>query len=330
MTTDLRPLRVGLVGAGAIAQIAELPALAAAHAVTVAGVVTSSTEGSARNLERWPIERGYPTAEAMIDDARLDALFVLTPKYVHTPYVRLGLEAGLDVFCEKPLATSLSEAEEMALLSTDRDRLLMVGFNRRYAEVYRTAYERLGPGAVRFAVAQKNRPGSEYRATLENAIHMVDLLRWFCGEAVDVTAHTDAPDPYAENGTAALLRFDTGATAVLMAARCAGDWDERLDLYGDLTSVRVVSPDSVAVSREGRTELTEMRPRAMGWNDVTTSAGFAPAVLHFLDCVRTRSIPLTNGYEAVRTQQLIERVLDAAGLPGHDDPSRTVLEGATP
>lgn len=330
MTTDLRPLRVGLVGAGAIAQIAELPALTAAPAVTIAGVVTSSTEGTARNLERWPIERGYPSAEALIADAHLDALFVLTPKDLHTPYVRLGLDTGLDVFCEKPLATALSDAAGLAALSTERDRLLMVGFNRRYAEVYRTAHEQLGTGTVRFAVAQKNRPGSEYRATLENAIHMVDLLRWFCGEAVDVAAHTEAVDPYAENGTAALIRFDTGATAVLMAARCAGDWDERLDLYGDLTSVRVVAPDSVAVSRAGSTEVIEMRPRAMGWNDVTTSAGFAPAVSHFLDCVRTRNTPLTDGYEAVRTQQLIERILDVAGLPGHDDPSRSDSAKDTP
>lgn len=53
----------------------------------------------------------------------------------------------------------------------------MVAFNRRYAEVYATAHARTA-GNVQFCVAQKNRRGSEYRATLENAIHMVDLLRW--------------------------------------------------------------------------------------------------------------------------------------------------------
>jgi virulence factor len=320
--SDLQPLRIGIVGAGKIAQIAELPALSAAPGITIAGVVTEHLSRATDSLLRWPIERAYETTEQMIDGAQLDALFVLTPKNRHTPFVEQGLRAGLDVFCEKPLATSLTEAQRMAALSDEVNKILMVDFNRRYAEVYQTAHEQVADRPVRFAVAQKNRPGSEYRATLENAIHMVDLLRWFCGEAIDVTGHSYAPDPYKEEGAAAMIRFDTGATGVLVAARCAGDWDERLDLYGDLTSVRVVAPDSVAVSREGQSVVTEMRPRAMGWADITTTAGFAPAVHHFLDCVRTRRTPLTNGHEAARSQELMDRVLSAVGLPQKDDEMR--------
>lgn len=319
MPIQLQPLRVGLVGAGAIAQIAELPALSAAPGVTIAGVVTTSAASSEANRLRWPIERAYDSAEQMIDGAHLDALVVLTPKDKHTQFVELGLRAGLDVFSEKPLATSLAEAEQMATLSDETGKILMVDFNRRYAEVYQAAHAEVANHPVRFAVAQKNRPGSEYRATLENAIHMVDLLRWFCGEAVEVTGHSYADDPYQEEGAATLIRFDSGATGVLVASRCAGDWDERLDLYGDLTSVRVVAPDSMSVSRNGQSVLTEMRPRAMGWADITQTAGFAPAVNHFLACVRTRSTPLTNGHEAARSQALMEQILGAVGLPTVDD-----------
>ena len=72
----------------------------------------------------------------------------------------------------------------------------MVDFNRRYAPVYVAGRAAFGAEpARRFCVAQKNRPGSEYRATFENAIHMVDLLRWYCGgEPVDVTAHAAGED----------------------------------------------------------------------------------------------------------------------------------------
>lgn len=318
MAETLIPVRVGLVGAGAIAQIAELPALSAAPGVTIAGLVTERADSVGANLDRWPIERGYNSLEEMIDRARLDAVFVLTPKHRHTPFVEQGLRAGLDVFSEKPLATSLPEARRMAELSDQTGQLLMVGFNRRYAEVYRIAHEQHQHVKPRFAVAQKNRPGSEYRATLENAIHMVDLLRWFCGEPVTVTGHSDFTDPYREEGAAALIQFDSGATGVLVAARCAGEWDERLDLYGGLSSVRVVAPDTVAISRDGTTTVTEMRPRAMGWADVTTTAGFAPAVDHFLKSVRTRTSPLTDGHEAVKTQELMEQILVATGLPIDD------------
>jgi virulence factor len=311
-------IRVGLVGAGSIAQIAELPALSAENGVEIAGVVTAHADSAARNLQRWPIQRAYDSVEEMIAGANLNALFVLTPKKIHTPFIRQGLEAGLDIFTEKPLTTQLSEAQEVVDLAEQAGKILMVGFNRRYAEVYERARAEFGDGHPQFVVAQKNRPGSEYRATLENAIHMVDLLRWFCGEAEEVTAHTIAPDAFAEDGTMALIRFNTGAIGALVAARSAGEWDERLDAYSALKSVRVVAPDSVAVSAEGHTTLTEMRPRASGWAEVNRTMGFGPEVSHFVDCVRHRRQPRTPGHDALRTQVLVDEILRAAGLPLED------------
>ncbi len=313
-----KQLRVGLVGAGSIAQIAELPALAVEPGVTIAGIVTETERSARANVARWPIERSYDSFDEMLAEARLDAVFVLTPKRVHTPFVTRALEAGIDVFCEKPLATTIGDARAMAELADRTGRILMVGFNRRYAEVYRRAKAEFDDRAVQFCVAQKNRPGSEYRATLENAIHMIDLLRWFCGEPEAVTAHAIAPDRYMEDGTMALIRFAGGAIGSLVAARSAGEWDERLDVYGHLTSVRVVAPDSVSVTRDGETRTIEMRPRASGWAQVNTTMGFRPEVTHFVECVRERRRPLTDGHEAVRTQELVEEILRAAGLPLED------------
>lgn len=312
------PLRVGLVGAGVIGQLAHLPVLARRPDVRMAGLVTADDQLTEDNLRRWPIEAGYGSLTAMISKGNLDAVLVLTPKHLHAPFVLEALEAGLDVFSEKPLASTLAEAEQL-VAAADRARgLLMVGFNRRYAEVYRTARAAFGNNRPRFVVGQKHRVGSEYRATLENGIHMTDLLRWFCGEAVDVQAHSWAPDPYREEGTAALIHFDSGSTAVFAAARCAGEWDERLDAYGDFSTVRVVAPDQVTVVREGVSSVTEMRPRAAGWADITETAGFAPCLDHFLHCVRSRTAPLTTAAEAYRSQELMEAVLAAARLPTED------------
>ena len=315
--TDAR-LRVGLVGGGAIAQIAELPALAVQPGVTIAGIVTKTGVGARANVERWPIERAYDSFEDMLEGARLDALFVLTPKQSHTGFVLGGLEAGLDVFCEKPLATTISEAQAMAATSDRTGRILMVGFNRRYAEVYQRAHEEFRDRPPQFCVAQKNRTGTEYRATLENGIHMVDLMRWFCGEADSVTAHAVATDPYAEDGTMALIRFKSGSVGAFVASRSAGEWDERLDLYGGLRSVRVVAPDAFSVTAGGATRTIEVRPRANGWAQVNTTMGFGPEVEHFLECVRERRQPLTDGTDAVKTQLLMEEILRAAGLPLED------------
>ena len=71
---------------------------------------------------------------------------------------------------------------------------------------------------------------------------MVDLLRRYCGgEPVEVTAHAAGDDPWQEDGTAAIIRFDTGNTAVLMAARTAGAWNDNL-----MPTVAAVPPRCMA------------------------------------------------------------------------------------
>ncbi len=308
-------LRIGVVGAGNIASIAQLPSLVARDDVELHAVVTRRAEPEPL-MRRWGFSRAYRTVEAMLSREDLDAVFVLTPRSEHVHATKNALEAGVDVFCEKPLATRLDDAEMLAQVATDNGRVLMVGFNRRFAPVYQSGRAAFPAAGATFCVAQKNRAGSEYRATFENAIHMIDLLRWYCGgEAVEVTAHSAGSDPWQEDGVAALVHFDNGHTGVLMAARNAGDWGEKLDAYGDSVSAEIIAPDSARISRGGTTTLREMTPEAFGWATATHTLGFAGAVDHFLERVRDRQEPLTSGREAVKTQELLERILSAAGLP---------------
>ncbi|MFE9009042.1 Gfo/Idh/MocA family protein [Streptomyces sp. NPDC007875] len=308
------PLRVGVVGAGNIAHIAQLPTLVARDDVEL-DVLVSRREDPSELVRRWGFSTAAPTVEQALE-RDLDALFVLTPRSEHVAGVRSALEADVDVFCEKPLATATSDAEQLADLADEHERVLMVGFNRRFAPTYVAAREEFGDAGATFCVAQKNRRGSEYRATFENAIHMVDLLRWFCpGEPVDVSAHAAGDDPWQEDGVSALIRFAGGGTGVLTAARTAGAWAEKLDAYGAERSAEVVAPDSVTLTKDGVSTVRSMSPEAFGWATATNTFGFAAAVHHFLDRVRDRGAPLTSGREAARTQALLDDILQAADLP---------------
>ncbi len=316
-----RRLRVGVVGAGHIAQVAQLPALSRTSDVSIEGVVTRTSESAAANLRRWPIANAYESLDAMLGAARLDALLVLTPRQLHGTHVRAGLEAGLDVFCEKPLADSTAEAEDLARLAEARQQLLMVGFNRRFAPCYRRVKESFGHDGPAVVVAQKNRRGSEYRATFENAIHMVDMMRFLCGEPASVDAHAvDGSDPYHEDALSALVRFESGAVGSLVAARNAGAWDERLDAYGDAQSTSVTAPYVSSVVRDDVVSRLDQVPAAYGWANVNEAFGFAASMDEFLHCVRSRRVPQSDGWSAARTQGLLDSILDAAGLPTTDAP----------
>ncbi|MDR6987520.1 virulence factor [Paenarthrobacter nitroguajacolicus] len=315
-------LRVGVIGAGNIATIAQLPTLVQRDDVELAALV-SRREDPSSLVRRWGFNAAYKTVEDMLAGQELDAVFVLTPRSEHAHAVELCLKRDVDVFCEKPLAPGTEEAEHLADLADERGRILMVDFNRRYAPVYTAGREAFGEKGATFCVAQKNRPGSEYRATFENAIHMVDLLRWYCGgEPEHVAAHAAGEDPWEEDGLAATIRFSTGNTGVLMAARTAGAWNEKLDAYGDGKTVEVRAPETISTTINGVTTSRELSAEAYGWATATDTLGFSAAVHHFLDRVVDRAQPLTSGREAVRTQRLLDQILAAAGLPTKEQTGR--------
>lgn len=321
--------RIGVVGAGNIAAIAQLPTLVKRDDVELAALVSRRPDPGPL-MRRWGFGAAYGTVEDMLAAQDLDAVFVLTPRSEHAHAVQACLERDVDVFCEKPLAPSVDEAERLADLADERGRILMIDFNRRYAPVYVAGREPFGAAGPSFCVAQKNRPGSEYRATFENAIHMVDLLRWYCGgEAVEVAAHTAGDDQWQEDGTAALIRFDTGNTGVLMAARTAGEWNEKLDAYGAGRSAEVRAPESVSVTVDGVTTTRRLSAEAFGWSTATETLGFAEAVHHFLDRLADRQSPLTSGRDAVATQRLLDRILEVSGLPTYEQEGRIWASHAT-
>ena len=59
-----------------------------------------------------------------------------------------------------------------------------------------------------------------------------------------------------------------------------------------------------------------MTPLACGWAKVTDKMGFTQEVEHFFECLKEHKEPLTSGADAYKTQELMHRILTAAGLPG--------------
>ncbi len=108
------------------------------------------------------------------------------------------LGAGVDVYLEKPAAGTSQEARSLAEQADSAGRILMVGFNRRYAPLHRMARQIWGERPVGIAVLQKHR-SSGFHPDLrqhftEELVHVVDILRYFCGEgrAVRIDQRADA------------------------------------------------------------------------------------------------------------------------------------------
>ncbi len=310
-----KKVRVGVIGTGAIADIAHFPSLKANRDVELVSVISGNMELANEAVRRYGIGHAVETLDEMLK-LGVDCVFLLTPKTIRKQYLIPLMEAKMDIFCEKPLSMTLSDCEMLADMSAKAGSILMVGFNRRFGTVYRKAKEVFKDSPPEFVYAEKNREFIEYRGTMENAIHMIDLLRYMCGECTSVTAHARYNDnPFYEHLCTAQLTFDSGAVGLLGASRSAGQWVERMELYGGGISVFAETPDTIRIIDKEKEIVQNMTPLAQGWARVEDKLGFRPCVDHFIHCVQTREKPLTNAEDAFKTHKLLNDILVSAGLP---------------
>lgn len=310
-----KKIRIGIIGTGSIAHAAHFPALMGMEDVEIAGVLGSSRVKSEAAARRY----GVPCAAGDLDALLrldLDAAVLLTPKTVRREYLEPLLEAKLDVLVEKPLASTLRECEKLADVSAKSGQIVMVAFNRRYSPVNRQGIAAFGGKRPHFMVASKSREFKEYRATLENAIHMVDMMRYVMGECVSVKAEARwGTDPFYEDLCAAQLTFEDGGVGMLCASREAGQWYERIELFGGNQTVIMESPDRLTVVKPDHEEVYRSTPLHKGWANYVECIGFEGCDRHFIDCVKTREKPLTSAEDAYKTHLLMNQILVSAGLP---------------
>ncbi len=309
-----KKVRVGVIGTGAIAHVAHFPVLAALPDAELTAVMSGHFEKAQAAAARYGFGKACADLREFLDTG-LDCAFLLTPKTVRSEYLAPLLENGLDIFCEKPLSTSLPECASIAEAAAKSGRIVMVGFNRRFAPCNRKMIAAFGGKRPHVVNTVKCREFREFRGTLENAIHMVDLLRYMLGECSEVSARASFTDPFYEELCTAQLGFEDGGVGMLTASRQAGQWREHVEAYGGGITAISEDLDSCRVILSDHEESVTMTPLCKGWCDTVERIGFKDCIEHFIRCVQTRETPLTNVDDAFRTHELMDRILRAAGLP---------------
>jgi len=142
MSRELTDLRAGVVGTGFIGAV-HVDALRRLG-VQVAGVV-GSTPGRAAAKALAPVVESY---EALLADPTIDVVHLTTPNHLHYSQVKLALEAGKHVVCEKPLATSAEQSRELVELAERSGLVHCTNFNIRFYPLVQEARARVQAGEL--------------------------------------------------------------------------------------------------------------------------------------------------------------------------------------
>ncbi len=187
-------IRVGFIGAGNYATGVLIPAFKAAGA-SLRSVASGSGVSGVHAGRKHGFTETTTDAGALMADAEVDAVVVTTRHDSHARFVVQALNVGKHVFVEKPLCLTLVELAEIEAVSGG-ERVLMVGYNRRFAPQVQKIKELLrgapGPKALVMTVNAGAIPGEHWTQDREvgggrivgEACHFVDLLRFLAGSAI--------------------------------------------------------------------------------------------------------------------------------------------------
>lgn len=138
---------VGIIGCGKIAQVRHLPEYADRADVKIAGLYDLNMERASRLAAQYHA-KAYESYEAMLRDASIDAVSVCSANVAHADNAIAALRAGKHVLCEKPMAISLPQCEQMTLEAEKAGKVLMIGQNQRLAEAHRKARDLIREGKI--------------------------------------------------------------------------------------------------------------------------------------------------------------------------------------
>jgi predicted dehydrogenase/threonine dehydrogenase-like Zn-dependent dehydrogenase len=285
-----RQLAIGFIGAGNYASSMLLPHLAGLKTVRLAHVATTRSLSAVNAQRRFGFTTASTTADAVLDDKSLDAIFIVTRHHTHADLVCRALETGKAVFVEKPLALTGAELERIidTVTSTGNDRL-MVGFNRRFAPMLvqlKSLFGRPAAGSImRYLVnagrldadswyRNENLEGSRF--TGEGG-HFIDTLGWWAGSLPEVVYAVPGPE---HDDVQATIRFRNGSTGTITYVTGGNTRypKETLDAAAGGISARLDNFRQAAVWTGRRRNST----RSRGSQD----KGQQQQIAHFVDAIR--------------------------------------------
>ena len=204
--------------------------LRSAPGATLAGFHDANAERAALVSKELGV-RAFPALEALLD--AVDAAVVVVPTPAHHAVARLALARGVHLLIEKPITTTLDEADELLALARTKGVLLQIGHVERFNQALRAAQPYLD--APRFIESERlatfNPRGSDVAVVLDLMIHDIDLVHALVRDRVTDVRAVGVGVLTQMDMTNAWLQFGNGAVANIKASRVSRDRSRKLRIF---------------------------------------------------------------------------------------------------
>jgi predicted dehydrogenase len=312
-------IKVCLVGAGRAGQV---HAESLAHHIPdgrLAAVVDPDDTVLQKTADRFGVESRFNSLDEAIDRVRFDAVIITTPTCTHRDLATIAAARKKHVFCEKPMALTLKECDEMIAAADRNGVYLQLGFMRRFDPDFQAAVARLEAGEIGRPMLIKSLthgPGLPpvWARDLQTSNGMLAEVNSHDWDTVRWLAHSDPELVYAQvsnfkgqergvdtphfyDTALATIRFKSGTLASISGVcPCDYGYDARVEIVGEkgLLQIGDVRGQSVVVCSNREQGL--VTPIFRSWRDRFASA-YVREIEHFLECIRNGSQPCIDGHD---------------------------------
>jgi len=318
------PVRIGVVGAGAIAQLTHLPVLSKMRGVTLVAICDNDRPKARALADRFDIPDVYTDIGDLLEADGLQAIIVATPNHLHEPHVLSAIAAGVDVLVERPLALTAKGVERIVNAAARAGRKILVANNHRFRSDVQALAGFLRGGELGKLTGiragayhhKRSEPGWRGRrveagggAFFDYGLPLLDLALWLSDFPVPerVVAHFErgAGKNAVEEGMLVQLTCASGVVFNCdVSSAYVGEeerwWFETLSTRG---STRL-APLRVVKELHGRP--TDVSPRGAAARESVFIQSYRAELAHFVSVIAGET-----EYEAPSDQIVLHRIVEA-------------------
>jgi predicted dehydrogenase/threonine dehydrogenase-like Zn-dependent dehydrogenase len=317
-------VRLGVLGAGNFASGVLLPALKGVEGIDLVGIASGGGLSAATAGRKFGFRYAAGGEQEILTDASINTVAILTRHATHARQVVAALQAGKHVFCEKPLALTRDQLSEIAGALRNSDRLLTVGYNRRFAplavEMRRFLSAVEGPLSVHYRVNAGALPADHWLQDPEQgggrligeACHFLDFITFLVGSRPTRVWAIGLPDrgPYREDNVTIAVEYGDGSIGTVAYLACGdrGLPKERVEAFGSgrtavLDDFRRLETYHAGRRQVRRTWLRQDKGHRAEWQALAAAirSGGPPPIAY--DQLMAASLTALAAVEALRTRQ---------------------------
>jgi virulence factor len=299
----VKAMKIGIIGLGNICEKAYLPVITAKEEVELV-FCTRNKEKLDSLSKKYRINESVSSVDDLIN-MNIDAAFVHTATESHVEIIEKLLNNNIHVYVDKPISYNYEESLRICKLAKDVNKILMVGFNRRFAPMYSDLKNYGTPSVIKLEKNRVNSPKSSEVFVLDDFIHVIDTLRFLMDDDIEnINVNGLKKNELIYNLVVTMTNKNT--TCIAMMNRDGGANEEELEYTscGKKIIVKNLMNSKILINN------IEENKTFKDWDSILYRRGFESIINEFINGVRLGVQPKPTIEDAIKTHKICDEILN--------------------